>query len=504
MSNALRTGSGGLLKTSPGNMLPYDNATYFSPTAFDPDPNQIAELNMADSGPLPESSMFAAGDVRANENTELMSLTTLFMRNHNFIATELATEDPTKYGFSSWNDQNLFQEARKLNIAEYQNIIYTQYLPALLGPSAPTYTGYNPTVNASISTEFSTIAFRFGHSLLNNTVSRDGNDGASVGDVPLAQDFFDPTLVNPTPTLDPFTGLTSTDIGAYLKGDADNNAQAVDALAVSAVRDLLFGNGGGGEDLISRDIWRARDDGIGNYNQVRVAFGLPAITNTNITETDPVTGNTFISHGFEQITSNVHVQYELELAYPVLVATGGFAGEIDPFVGGMAEDHVGGSDMGPLFTTILANQFSRLENGDQFFYQNESFTTQEYAVLSQGVTLGQIITTNTGVTNLQSNVFLFTASISGKVYLATNNQQQSGPGQSGLTVELVDSLGNVVATTVTDSHGSFDFNVTQTGTYTLVVIPPAGYDQTNDPAATITVSGTILKHVNVAIQFVDG
>ena len=69
-------------------------------------------------------------------------------------------------------------------------------------------------------------------------------------------------------------------------------------MAVSDVRDLLFEQRhppgtAGGEDLISRDIWRARDDGIGNYNQVRVAFGLPAITND-------------ATFGFDQITSNVH------------------------------------------------------------------------------------------------------------------------------------------------------------------------------------------------------
>ncbi len=448
---ALRTGSGGLLKTSPGNMLPFDSSTTINPATGQPyfTADQVMALNMANSGPLPEGSLYAAGDVRANENTELTSLQTLFMRNHNAIATQLATEDPTQYGFSTWNDENLYQEARKLNIAEYQNIIYTQYLPALLGPNyAPQYTGYNPSVNASIMTEFSTVAFRFGHSLLNNTVNRDANDGSSAGAVPLAQDFFDPTLVNPTPTFDPTTGLYSTDIGAYLKGDADGTAQAVDSMAVSNIRNLLFetgtGSTAGGEDLISRDIWRAHDDGIGTYNQVRVAFGLPAITND-------------ATHGFDQITSNVQVQQELETAYSTMLfsspgvrrthADGTFftAGDIDPFAGGMAEDHVAGSDMGPLFTTILATQFSNLENGDQFFYLNESFIPAEQAIAQQGSTLGQIITTNTGVTNLQSDVFLNPVLSQqngvGKGFFTNKNGENALTGsKTGTTLTLYSSL----------------------------------------------------------------
>ena len=43
----------------------------------------------------------------------------------------------------------------------------------------------------------------------------------------------------------------------------------------------------------------------------------------------------------------------------------------------MAEDHVAGSDLGPLFTKIIADQFNRLRAGDRFFYQNESWNADE-------------------------------------------------------------------------------------------------------------------------------
>ncbi len=68
VADALRTFSGGQLKTSPGNMLPYDNLTYFTQA-------QIDALDMAnDAQAVPESSLFAAGDIRANENVELTAL----------------------------------------------------------------------------------------------------------------------------------------------------------------------------------------------------------------------------------------------------------------------------------------------------------------------------------------------------------------------------------------------------------------------------------------------
>ncbi len=384
VADALRTFSGGQLKTSPGNMLPYDNLTYFTQT-------QINALNMAnDAQAVPESSLFAAGDVRANENVELTALQTLFVRNHNLIAGELQKEHP------SWTDEQLYQEARKINIAEYQKIIYTQYLPDLLGPSAlPAYTGYNPNVDPAIATEFSTVAFRFGHSLLSSEIERQGNNGQDVlpndpagADISLATDFFDPNVLNPSGVVDPLTGHISTDIGPILKGDADGVSQADDLMAINDIRNLLFANGGlqdNGQDLIARDVERARDDGIGTYNQVREAYGLPPVTS------------------FAQITSNVTVQQELQKAY-------GTVNNIDPFEGGMAEDHVAGSDLGPLFTKIIADQFNRLRAGDRFFYLNESWNADELRIMQQGNTLGKVIEANTGITNLQADVFKFTAS----------------------------------------------------------------------------------------------
>lgn len=53
------------------------------------------------------------GDIRANQHTVLASLHTLFMREHNRIATELRLINP------QWNDETLFQETRFVLTVNY-------------------------------------------------------------------------------------------------------------------------------------------------------------------------------------------------------------------------------------------------------------------------------------------------------------------------------------------------------------------------------------------------
>jgi peroxidase len=497
--NALRTFSGGQMKTSPGGLPPLDNLTYFTAT-------QLAQINasvggMGDQGPLPQTSMFVTGDSRGNENVELTVLQTLFLDNHNKIAAELQQENPT------WSDEQLFQEARKINIAEYQAIIYNEWIPDVLGANAmPAYKGYNPNVNATISNDFSTVAFRFGHSLLSGNVERQGNNGlADAEDVPLAEDFFDSNILNgqgQPEALDPYTGLVSTDIGAVLKGDADGDAQAEDTQVINEVRDELFNEVipgvGYGQDLIALDVERGRVNGIGSYNQVRESLGLPAVTS------------------FAQITSNVQVQKELKAAY-------GNVNNIDPIEGGMAEDPVPGSDVGPLFQTIMVDQFTALRDGDRYFYLNESWNSAELKIFDQGDTLAKVIEGNTDVTNLQPDVFIFQASISGNVYLDTNGStvivNPANKGLAGFTVKLEDLTGDVLATTTTNAQGHYTFNqlsgpvtnpilgsgVSATGLYQVVLTPPTWYAQTTPNPGEILISrgGMNVTGVNFGVGFFD-
>ena len=115
------------------------------------------------------------GDSRANEHHTLTVMHTLWMREHNRLAESLGNQHP------NWTDEKLFNEARRIVIAEYQHIIYKEWLPNILGvdymkkykldPKLAGYTSdyrdgyYDP----RLANEFAGAAFRFGHSLIPST-----------------------------------------------------------------------------------------------------------------------------------------------------------------------------------------------------------------------------------------------------------------------------------------------------------------------------------------------
>jgi len=286
--------------------------------------------------------------------------------------------------------------------------------------------------------------------------------------------------------VDPFTGHISTNIGAILKAEADNTANETDLLLIDEIRNTLFGPpGAGGTDLAARDIQRARDHGIGTYNQVRMAYGLPVVTS------------------FAQITSNVAVQQELQTTY-------GSVDKIDPFEGLLAEDHLPGADVGPTIKAILVKQFTALRDGDRFFYLNESFTSGEARSLSQADSLAAVIQANSEIANLQTDVFFFKGSISGTVY---SDRDQHGfprtgnePGVPGISVNLNDSSANVVATTTTDRSGRYSFTdqtgIPGTGIFSVTIVLPPGYFQTtpNPPTIYLSRGGLDVEHVDFGID----
>jgi len=72
---------------------------------------------------------FKSGDLRTTIHPGLTLFQILSTRLHNLLAKRLKQVNPY------WEDEELFQEARRINIAINQHLVYNEYLPVLLGKS---------------------------------------------------------------------------------------------------------------------------------------------------------------------------------------------------------------------------------------------------------------------------------------------------------------------------------------------------------------------------------
>jgi peroxidase len=347
-AQALRTLDGtGKLRSSDGNLLPFNVDSL--PNAGGPDP-----------------TLFLAGDVRANEQVGLTAMHTLFMREHNRLADELAAEHP------DWDGEQIYQKARQLVGAQMQVITYNEFIPALLGKnSLKSYEGYSANVDSSIANIFATAAYRFGHSMLSPTLLRLDADGQPIpeGHLQLRNAFFAPYRITTEGGIDPL-----------LRGLAHQTSQRVDPYIVDDVRNFLFGDPiAGGFDLASLNIQRGRDHGLPDYNTLREKLALGR------------------KQSFSEVTSDPDLQAKLAEAYDSV-------DDMDAWVGGLAEDPYRHAHVGELVYTVLKLQFEALRDGDRFWYKR-TLNKDELKTIRR-TRLSDIIRRNTDIGDeLPDNVF---------------------------------------------------------------------------------------------------
>ncbi len=398
---ALRTLAGdGKLKTSAGDLLPLNNAAFF--------PGGMLENE--NSGQHDPGDLFVAGDVRANDNVQLVALQTLLVREHNRKADELAAIDPLLTG------DEIYELARRWVGGLLQHITYNEFLPVLLGEGAvPAYPGYDDSIDPQINGLFSGAAFRIGHSAATEEVPRLDESGMTLagGPLTLREAFFNPDPIN------------DDGIEPYLRGMSSQQSEEVDAKLIDAMRNFLFGPpGSGGLDLISLNIQRGRDLGLPSYNQARTDVGLAPAVN------------------FTDISSSVDVQNGLASIYASV-------DDVDVIVGGLAEDHVAGAMVGELFHTILLDQFVRMRDGDRFWYENNQFTPADLDEI-RATTFNDVILRNTDIMTLPASVF-----ISGMIPAGPPSGGSAAAMQPG-EIRAFDGTGNNVSA---PSFGSAGENI---------------------------------------------
>jgi hypothetical protein len=328
----------------------------------------LLPLTNGDHGPE-----FQAGDVRANENVALTSMHTIFVREHNYWVDQL------KIKYPDYDDEQLYQHAKAIVEAEIQHITYDEFLPHLLGENALTdYQGYDATINPQIATEFATAAFRVGHTMLSSNIYRMTEDGSEsdYGHLTLQGAFFRPDII-----------MTQGGIDEIVRGISSSYSQHIDYQIIDDVRNFLFGPpGAGGFDLVSLNIQRGRDHGLADFNTVREAYGL-----------DPIAD-------FFELTGDAHLASKLETLY-------GDISHLDLWIGGLLEVAHDGALVGETFYTIIADQFTRLRDGDRFWYENR--LDEEWIDIIQDTSLSDIMMRNTDIDHMQEDVFLMKKRIGG-------------------------------------------------------------------------------------------
>ncbi|OQV25520.1 Chorion peroxidase [Hypsibius exemplaris] len=289
---------------------------------------------------------FAAGDNRVDTHLGIAGMQTLWLREHNRIAKALHRLNP------KWTNDQLFDEARHITIAELQYITYNEFLPVLLGNDLmerfdlqPLKTGlskaYNIALHPGILNEFATAAYRVGHSMVPSSFRLASNEYVAKGSVSLRSTYFRP-----------FTLYEKDGFDEIIFGMLSSPAQETDNNFIDDLSDHLFEapDDTFRLDLTAINVQRGRDHGLQGWMKWRELCGLPTFDDFDSLRALDVLP--------------LEVVNEMEMHYR-------FVADIDLYMGGTSERHVDGGAVGPTFACIIAEQFRRLKMGDRFWFEND-------------------------------------------------------------------------------------------------------------------------------------
>jgi len=271
----LRSGEGGRLLVDPdGPLLPY---------AFTGAP-------------------FLMADPRDGYTADLAALHTLLVLNHNSWAQRVAALH------AEWDDDQLFWKARQLNVAEWQHVLYHEWLPALLGTLAPprvsALSTYDITLASAVRVEVATVIIPAFVDTLTPAAYGSTTWGAQHGVETAA------TLLQ-----------TAGTVGTFLTSVINTPAFAFDARTINGRRNLYY-NDTEPEDLVAEHVQRARILRVPDWAAIYTCFG-----------TIPVAGD----------PRDAYEGFLEEIIYP-------------------------GTSTGLTGSAVLASEFARLRDADPMFY----------------------------------------------------------------------------------------------------------------------------------------
>ncbi len=226
---------------------------------------------------------FSCGDGRCNENIALSTIHQVFHSEHDRLVDyikgvlENDTSSTGVAALAQWRalgvagangtggydyGERLFQAARFVTEMEYQHLVFEEFARKVQ-PAVRPFHVYSPDINPAVEAEFAHAVYRFGHSMLDDTVARTNGNG-SDNSIRLLTAFLNP------PEL--FNGGSAGTLGAkagagsVVMGSADQVGNELDEFVTETLRNNLLGLP---LDLPAINMARAREAGIPPLNDVR-------------------------------------------------------------------------------------------------------------------------------------------------------------------------------------------------------------------------------------------
>ena len=402
------------------------------------------------------------GDGRGNENVGLTAVHHIFHSEHNrllghvkdvvlaelgsdpdFVAQWLLPGANLSDGVqdSEWNGERLFQAARFGTEMQYQHLVFEEFARRIQ-PNIDEFEATDITIDPAIVAEFAHTVYRFGHSLLRETVDRidaNGNvvdaDPTTAGDQQLS--LID-AFLNPLA----FLARGADAPGEIVRGASVQVGNEVDEFVTGALRNNLLGLP---LDLATINLARGRDTGVAPLNEVRrqlfdatnddrlapyvswADFGLeikhpeslvnfiaayavhPLLADAATLEEKRAAAMTIVfgSSDDPATPENESVGPDSEF----LNGTGVFAGietglnKIDLWIGGLAEKPLAtGGLLGSTFNFVFETQLEKLQNGDRLYYLARTEGSNFENQLEEG-SFSEMVMRNTGTTHLPFDIF---------------------------------------------------------------------------------------------------
>jgi Ca2+-binding RTX toxin-like protein len=401
---------------------------------------------------------FIAGDGRVNENIALTAVHHIFHSEHNRLVgvIDAMIADPALFtdaeravwrhnnlfGFGvgrSWDyGERLFQAARFVTEMQYQHLVFEEF-GRKVQPLVNPFAGFAPSIDPAITAEFAHAVYRFGHSMLNETVDRFAADGTD-----LSANLFDVFLNPPRffdgvdPDNDPEAAKKAA--GSIVRGSTRQIGNEIDEFVTEALRNQLLGLP---LDLPALNMARARDAGIPRLNEARRQFHAATRNSALAPYRDWASFGFAIRHpgslvnfvaayGAHSTITGVSTMADKRAAAALLVnggtgepadrldflnSTGAWAlnpttgrtttgvDDIDLWVGGLAEKPmVFGGLLGPTFNYVFEKQLEDLQDGDRFYYLART-AGLNLLVQLEGNSFSELISRNTDVFGLPGEVF---------------------------------------------------------------------------------------------------